>query len=102
LCYRDGRLQEGDQILAIDGQPLDADISHLQAISILQQARGLVELVIARQRSSVLDQSSLPASITPTSPAVARSPSATSDTSKAGSDMVVSEKREIYLSFAPR
>ncbi|XP_059469867.1 inaD-like protein isoform X2 [Neocloeon triangulifer] len=89
IAGRDGRLQEGDQILAIDGQPLDADISHQQAISILQQARGLVELVIARQRSSVLDQSSLPASLTPTSPAVARSPSATSDTSKAGSDMVL-------------
>ncbi|XP_065340777.1 multiple PDZ domain protein-like isoform X6 [Cloeon dipterum] len=91
-CFReiDGRLQVQDQILAIDGQPLDADISHQQAISILQQARGLVELVIARPRpSSVLDQSSLPASLTPTSPAVARSPSATSDTSKAGSDMVL-------------
>ncbi|GIY80344.1 hypothetical protein CDAR_584311 [Caerostris darwini] len=36
---RDGRLQEGDQILAIDGQPLDSNISHQQAISILQQAR---------------------------------------------------------------
>ena len=45
---RDGRLQEGDQILAIDGQLLDANISHKQAIHILQQAKGLVEIVVAR------------------------------------------------------
>lgn len=44
----DGRLVEGDQILAIDGQPLDSNISHEQAISILQKARGIVELVVAR------------------------------------------------------
>ncbi|XP_067137358.1 multiple PDZ domain protein-like [Centruroides vittatus] len=48
IAGRDGRLQEGDQILAIDGQPLDSNISHQQAISILQQARGLVELIVAR------------------------------------------------------
>lgn len=47
LC-RDGRLQEGDQILAIDGQLLDSNISHKQAIHILQQAKGLVEIVVAR------------------------------------------------------
>lgn len=45
LC-RDGRLREQDQILAIDGQPLD--ISHQEAIRILQSARGLVVLIIAR------------------------------------------------------
>ena len=44
----DGRLLEGDQILAIDGQPLDSNISHEQAISILQKARGVVELIVAR------------------------------------------------------
>lgn len=43
---RDGRLREQDQILAIDGQPLD--ISHQEAIRILQSARGLVVLIIAR------------------------------------------------------
>lgn len=48
FCFSDGRLVEGDQILAIDGQPLDSNISHEQAISILQKARGLVELVVAR------------------------------------------------------
>ncbi|CAK9809008.1 Patj homolog [Anthophora quadrimaculata] len=54
----DGRLIEGDQILAIDGQPLDSNISHEQAISILQKARGLVELVVARSAQDV--GSSLP------------------------------------------
>ena len=44
----DGQLREGDQILAIDGQVLDCNISHQQAISILQQARGQVVLVVAR------------------------------------------------------
>jgi len=46
--YRDGRLAEGDQILAIDGQVLEAAISHQAAISILQRARGVVDLVVAR------------------------------------------------------
>lgn len=84
LCCRDGRLREGDQILAIDGQPLDSNISHQQAISILQKARGLVELVVAR--SGPEDNPLTPPSPSP----IDRSPSAVSDTSKAGSDMVVS------------
>ena len=45
---RDGRLQESDQILAIDGQVLDSGISHEEAISILQKASDQVELVVAR------------------------------------------------------
>nr|XP_045622085.1 patj homolog [Procambarus clarkii] len=45
---RDGRLEEGDQILAIDGQVLDSYISHQQAIGILQKATRLVTLVVAR------------------------------------------------------
>lgn len=85
ICFRDGRLHEGDQILAIDGQPLDCAISHQQAINILQKARGLVELVVARSAPS-------PPSSPPTAPVRPRdrSPSGLSDTSKAGSDMVVS------------
>ncbi|KAK3091257.1 hypothetical protein FSP39_018351 [Pinctada imbricata] len=46
IAARDGRLRERDQILAIDGQPLD--ISHQEAIRILQNARGLVVLIVAR------------------------------------------------------
>lgn len=48
LKCREGGLHEGDQIIAIDGQPLDTNVSHQQAIGILQQARGLVQLVVAR------------------------------------------------------
>lgn len=48
LSDRDGRLAEGDQILAIDGQVLEAAISHQAAIGILQRARGVVDLLVAR------------------------------------------------------
>uniref|UniRef100_A0ABD2X0H4 Multiple PDZ domain protein n=1 Tax=Trichogramma kaykai TaxID=54128 RepID=A0ABD2X0H4_9HYME len=53
IAGSDGRLLEGDQILAIDGQPLDSNISHEQAISILQKARGLVELIVARSAQDI-------------------------------------------------
>ncbi|XP_065205069.1 multiple PDZ domain protein-like isoform X4 [Planococcus citri] len=75
IAARDGRLREGDQILAIDGQPLDTNVSHQQAIAILQQARGVVELVVARPNEASATHSP--------------SPSALSDTSKTGSDMVL-------------
>ncbi|CAB4065132.1 MPDZ [Lepeophtheirus salmonis] len=48
LAGKDGRLIEGDQILAIDGKSLDSNISHQQAINILQRADGYVDLVVAR------------------------------------------------------
>ncbi|XP_013421809.1 multiple PDZ domain protein isoform X2 [Lingula anatina] len=48
IAAQDGQLQESDQILAIDKQPLANNISHQNAISILQKATGLVELVLAR------------------------------------------------------
>lgn len=48
IAAQDGQLLEGDQILAIDGQSLDSHISHQQAISILQRAKGTVHLVVAR------------------------------------------------------
>lgn len=69
-------ITDGDKILAIDGNLLDSNISHQQALSILQKARGLVELVVARTAPDEED-------------AVHRSPSAVSDTSKAGSDMML-------------
>ena len=40
------------QILAIDGQPLDSQISHQQAIGILQKAKGTVDLVVASSHTS--------------------------------------------------
>ncbi|XP_042706438.1 multiple PDZ domain protein isoform X35 [Chrysemys picta bellii] len=70
VAYRDGRLKEADQILAINGQALDQTITHQQAISILQKAKDNVQLVVAR--------GSLPQLI---SPVVSRSPSAASTVS---------------------
>ena len=52
IASRDGQLIEGDQILAIDGQFLDSHISHQQAIAILQRARGIVHLVVARNAAT--------------------------------------------------
>lgn len=57
LC-RDGRLQERDQILVINGSPLEPGISQQQALSLLQQPGETVELVVARGRLS--DASLLP------------------------------------------
>lgn len=45
IAGKDGQLLEGDQILAIDGQPHQR---HQDAINILQMARGTVELIVAR------------------------------------------------------
>ncbi|XP_044283650.1 multiple PDZ domain protein isoform X16 [Varanus komodoensis] len=70
VAQRDGRLQEADQILAINGQALDQTITHQQAIGILQKAKDIVQLVVAR--------GSLPQLI---SPVVSRSPSAASTVS---------------------
>jgi multiple PDZ domain protein len=48
IAGMDGQLLEGDQILAIDGQPLDMHIRHQEAINILQKARGTVDLMLLR------------------------------------------------------
>ncbi|XP_058857154.1 multiple PDZ domain protein isoform X16 [Acipenser ruthenus] len=48
VAHGDGKLQEADQILAINRQALDKTITHQQAISILQKASEKVQLVIAR------------------------------------------------------
>lgn len=52
--------------MAIDGQPLDSAITHQQAIGILQQSRGEVEIVIARAPDS--------AQLSPTSAASSGAP----------------------------
>ena len=45
IAGKDGQLLEGDQILAIDGQP---HITHQEAINSLQRTRGTVDLIVAR------------------------------------------------------
>lgn len=55
VSLRDQRLREKDQILAINHIPLDQNISHQQAIALLQQSMGSLHLIVAReptQRSS--------------------------------------------------
>ncbi len=52
LISRDGRLQENDQILAINDIPLDQSVTQQQAIALLQQQRDRVELVVARDTAA--------------------------------------------------
>lgn len=49
IADRDQRLKENDQILAINHTPLDQNVSHQQAIALLQQTTGCLSLVVARQ-----------------------------------------------------
>ncbi|KAM9717233.1 multiple PDZ domain protein isoform 4-T4 [Menidia menidia] len=67
VAHCDGKLKEADQILAINGQPLDQTVTHQQAIGILQSASERVQLTVARGPIPQL-----------TSPAVSRTPSAAS------------------------
>ncbi|XP_060773016.1 multiple PDZ domain protein isoform X3 [Neoarius graeffei] len=67
IAYCDGKLKEGDQILAINGQPLDQNISHQQAIALLQRASEHVQITVARGAIPQLS-----------SPVVSRTPSAAS------------------------
>ncbi|XP_006879836.1 PREDICTED: inaD-like protein [Elephantulus edwardii] len=48
IADRDQRLRENDQILAINHTPLDQNVSHQQAIALLQQTTGSLCLVVAR------------------------------------------------------
>uniref|UniRef100_A0A8C1M5G1 PATJ crumbs cell polarity complex component n=1 Tax=Cyprinus carpio TaxID=7962 RepID=A0A8C1M5G1_CYPCA len=52
VADRDGRLQENDQILAINGIPLDQSVTQQQAIALLQQQKDRVELVVARDTAA--------------------------------------------------
>ncbi|XP_035769455.1 multiple PDZ domain protein [Neolamprologus brichardi] len=67
VAHCDGKLKEADQILAINGQPLDKTVTHQQAIGILQSASDRVQLTVARGPIPQL-----------ASPAVSRTPSAAS------------------------
>ena len=60
---RDGNLQESDQILAINGRRVDT-ASHHDAISLLQQTQGTVELIVARGTMPADETDSRPPSIT--------------------------------------
>ncbi|XP_075037890.1 inaD-like protein isoform X2 [Mixophyes fleayi] len=57
LADRDGRLKENDQILAINFTPLDLNVSHQEAITLLQQSSGYMHLVVAKQPAAITAQS---------------------------------------------
>ncbi|KAM4738921.1 inaD-like protein [Anableps anableps] len=48
VADRDGRLRERDQVLVINGSPLEPGLSHQEALNLLQQPGEAVELVVAR------------------------------------------------------
>uniref|UniRef100_A0A670ZXG1 PATJ crumbs cell polarity complex component n=1 Tax=Pseudonaja textilis TaxID=8673 RepID=A0A670ZXG1_PSETE len=67
IAARDQRLKENDQILAVNHTPLDLNISHQQAILLLQQSTGSLHLVVARgptqsssRKSSVVSDDNVP------------------------------------------
>nr|XP_014352293.1 PREDICTED: inaD-like protein [Latimeria chalumnae] len=64
IAARDGRLKENDHILAINHTPLDQNVSHQQAIALLQQSVGSVHLVVARGSTP----NNKPDNITPSQP----------------------------------
>lgn len=84
----DGKLREADQILAINGQPLDRKVTHQQAISILQKASDRVGLTVARGPIPQLS-----------SPVVSRTPSAASTLSVASGAVSSQQNR---LSCQPK
>ncbi|XP_032152716.1 inaD-like protein isoform X14 [Sapajus apella] len=64
VADRDQRLKENDQILAINHTPLDQNISHQQAIALLQHPTGSLQLIVARE--PVHTKSSTSSSLTDT------------------------------------
>ncbi|XP_034978613.2 inaD-like protein isoform X1 [Zootoca vivipara] len=58
IAARDQRLKENDQILAINHTLLDQNLTHQQAITLLQQATGSLHLIVARETTQRSSQTS--------------------------------------------
>lgn len=85
-AYSDGKLKEADQILAINGQPLDQTVTHQQAIGILQCASERVQLIVARGPIPQL-----------ASPVVSRTPSAASTVSANSSAVGIHKSAQLTI-----
>ncbi|XP_055797067.1 inaD-like protein [Salvelinus fontinalis] len=63
IAYWDGRIQENDQILVINGTPLDQSVKSVtqhQAIALLQQPGDRVDLVVARDPATITQHTNTP------------------------------------------
>ncbi|XP_077572688.1 inaD-like protein isoform X2 [Stigmatopora nigra] len=49
-AHRDGGLRARDQILTVNGHPLEAGVSQAQALALLQEPGGTVQMTVARER----------------------------------------------------
>ncbi|XP_034149618.1 inaD-like protein isoform X2 [Esox lucius] len=68
IAHRDGRMQENDQILVINGTPLDQSVSQQQAIALLQQPGDRVDLVVARDPATATHRAHTPPPLPPVGP----------------------------------
>uniref|UniRef100_A0A673FLC6 PDZ domain-containing protein n=1 Tax=Sinocyclocheilus rhinocerous TaxID=307959 RepID=A0A673FLC6_9TELE len=49
VAHSDGRLHEGDQILAVNGKLFESSVTQEQAVQVLLEAASVVTLIIARE-----------------------------------------------------
>ena len=86
-------MQESDQILAIDGKQLDSGMTHQQAIGVLQQTSGEVELIVAR--GGIPRSRNLSRTTSGASSALSRTPSDVSTVSHTSVTVPVSKPQNI-------
>ena len=87
-------MQESDQILAIDGKQLDSGMTHQQAIGVLQQTSGEVELIVAR--GGIPRSRNLSRTTSGASSALSRTPSDVSTVSHTSVTVPVSKPQNNY------